>query len=125
MAKQYKDTVEYFLIYAELITAAQRRGLVTYGELASLVGLPPSGNYMGSAIGNYLGVISENEVAQGRPMLSALTVDSTGAVGKGFFDIARSVGLFTTEDVEARTQFWEAQKKAVYETWRRGVKRTG
>lgn len=55
---KYRGTGEYFLVFNELVKAAKYRGIVTYQELASLIGLPVVGAYMGSEIGHILGEIS-------------------------------------------------------------------
>lgn len=120
MDKHYRGTKEYVLIFAELITAARYRGTVTYQELAELVGLPLQGNYMGAELGAYLGAISEDEVKQhGRPMLSAISVTTTGKPGGGFFALAKDLGKLTSDHPADQQTFWEAERKAVYATWRR------
>lgn len=120
MSKQYRGTREYALIFAELITAARYRGTVTYQELAELIGLPMSGNYMGQQLGQYLGAISEDEVKQhGRPMLSAIAVTSGGKPGEGFYYLAKEYGKLTSDNPADHLAFWEAEKKAVYATWQR------
>lgn len=111
------ETVEYHLVYSELINAARRRGTVTYQELAHVVGLPLSGNYMGKRIGELLGAVSQNEVSRGRPMLSAIAVTTTGVPGGGFFNYARELGLLSSEGSQAEEAFWEAQQRKIYETW--------
>ena len=120
MDNKYRNSKEYFLIYAELIAAARYRGTVTYQELADLIGLPLQGNYMGTEIGHYLGEISRNEVEQGgRPMLSVIAVRTSGQLGDGFFDLARQLGrLHGAGEVEQR-RFMQAEQDAVYETWHR------
>ncbi len=112
-----RGTKAYLLIYAELITAARYRGTVTYQELAELVGLPLQGIYMGAELGEYLGEIVEDEVKQGRPMLSAITVRVTGK--PGFFALAKELGKLSSDDEGVQETFWEAEKQAVYETWQR------
>lgn len=114
-----RGTKAYLLIYAELITAARYRGTVTYQELAELVGLPLQGIYMGAELGEYLGEIVEDEVKQGRPMLSAITVRVTGKPGPGFFALAKELGKLSSDDEGVQETFWEAEKQAVYETWQR------
>jgi hypothetical protein len=109
------ETIEYHLIYSELIQAARRRGTVTYQELARVVGLPLSGNYMGKRIGELLGTVVFNEFNQGRPMLSALAVNTEGKPGSGFIPWAEKVGYLQAGDDP--TQFWETQRKACYDTW--------
>ena len=120
MPKPYRGTKEYFLIFAELINAARYRGAVTYQELADLIGLPLKGSHMGSELGEYLGTISEDEVKlYGRPMLSAITVTVAGRPGEGFFGLAKDPGKLQSDDPTEREAFWQAEKRAVYETWQR------
>lgn len=111
------ENIEYHLVYSELIVAARRRGTVTYQELAHIVGLPLTGNYMGKRIGDILGAVSQNEVDHGRPMLSAIAVNTAGKPSKGFFDLARLVGLINSEDPETERAFVEAQKREIYKIW--------
>lgn len=112
---KYRGTIEYALVYNKLITAAKYRGTVTYQEIAKMMGLPLSGNYMGAMIGYILGEISDDEVANGRPMLSAIAVDMRGIAGPRFYTLAREMGRLTDQTESA---FWEAEKKAVYDTWK-------
>ena len=44
---KYRGTTKYFHVLAELVRAAQYRGLTTYQDIAILMGLPQSGNHMG------------------------------------------------------------------------------
>ena len=44
---KYRGTPKYFHVLAELVRAAQYRGLTTYQDIALLMGLPPSGSHMG------------------------------------------------------------------------------
>jgi hypothetical protein len=118
-------TRQYHLIYAELIRAARYRGTVTYQELADLVGLPLRGSYMGSELGGYLGAISEEEVKQGRPMLSAIAVTVSGKPGGGFFTFAKDLGRLTSDVLVDQQAFWESEKKHVYETWQKSRRQTG
>jgi hypothetical protein len=119
MEDKYRGTKQYLLIYAELIQAARYRGTVTYQELADLVGLPLQGSYMGSEIGGYIGAISEDEVKQGRPMLSAIVIGVSGKPGPGFFTWAKDLGKLKSDEKSDQEAFWEAEKKAVYATWQR------
>lgn len=112
---KYRGTVEYALVYSELITAARYRGTVTYQEIAKLIGLPLTGNYMGSELGKILGEISEDEVSHGRPMLSVIAVDVKGFPHKGFYTWAKELGRQTDQTDE---QFLADEEKAVYETWK-------
>lgn len=113
---RYRGTKEYAFIYTELIKAAKYRGTITYQEIAKIVGLPMSGSHMGSEIGKILGEISEDEVSNGRPMLSAIAVSVQGTPGQGFFGLAKQLGKLNDGDNE--DAFWQAEYQAVYETWK-------
>lgn len=121
---KYRGSKEYFLVYCELISAACSRGTLTYSEVADIMGLPPSGNYMGREVGQMLGEISQNEYHAGRPLLSAVAVSKRrGVPGRGFFGLAREFGKLqdnTTEEDERR--FWEEEKAAVYAAWEKPLK---
>lgn len=112
------ETVEYHLIYSELIKAARNRGTVTYQELAHVVGLPVTGNHMGRRIGDLLGAVSQNEAMQGRPMLSAIAVTSAGKVSSGFFTLARQMELIKSESPGDEQKFLEDQQRKCYATWK-------
>lgn len=120
MDNKYRGTKEYFLILAELITAARYRGTVTYQELASLIGLPTQGNYMGTELGKYLGAISEDEVKNhSRPMLSAIAVTVNKKPGPGFFGLAQQLGKLKSDHPADQQDFWKSERKAVYQAWRK------
>lgn len=119
---KYRGTIEYALVYNELITAARYRGTVTYQEIAKLMGIPLVGGYMAKLIGEILGEISMDEVEHGRPMLSAIAVGVKGLPGDGFYKLARELAKLTTQSDE---EFWAAEKKAVYETWKIRLKVKG
>ena len=112
----FRGTKEYALVYTELITAAKYRGTVTYQEIAKMMGLPLQGSNMGRVIGLILGEISEDEVANGRPMLSAVAVSVEGLPGGGFYSLAKELGRLSSEENE--NIFWQKERKAVYETWK-------
>ncbi|NLF78030.1 MAG: hypothetical protein GX573_20245 [Chloroflexi bacterium] len=111
------ETVEYHLLYSELIKAARHRGTVTYQELALVVGLPTTGNYMGKRLGEILGAISQNEHFENRPLLSAVGVTTNGRPGGGFYRLAHELGLIDSDDPERHHEFWEDQVRACYQTW--------
>jgi hypothetical protein len=117
--KKYLNSKAYFLVYGELICAARHRGFTTYQDLAVLMGLPVQGSYMGQEIAQMLGEISQNEVKQGRPMLTALCVSVSGKPGQGFYQLARDLGLLDGDSSEAEVGFWKAERKKVWKTWKR------
>jgi alkylated DNA nucleotide flippase Atl1 len=112
---KYRGKKEYSLVYTELITAARYRGTVTYQEIAQIMGLPLKGSHMGREIGWVLGEISADEIANGRPMLSAIAIGVSGESSQGFYKWARELGKLTSEDEQS---FWENECEAVYDTWK-------
>ena len=117
---KYRGTKRYHLVYGELIRAAQYRGLTTYQAIAQIMGLPLTGQHMGSEIGKILGEISEDELRLGRPMLSAVAVGVTGVPGQGFYGLAEQLGKLQPHATEAeKRRFWEQERDAVYEAWQR------
>ena len=117
---KYRGSKEYHLVYSELIRAAQYGGVTTYQAVAQIMNLPLRGSHMGSETGRVLGEISEDELNQGRPMLSAIAVGVSGLPGQGFFAWAEEMGRLSpgaTEEEQLR--FWEEEKKAVYRAWKR------
>jgi hypothetical protein len=114
---KYRGTTKYFHVMAELVRAAQYGGITTYQDVAVIMGLAVTGSHMGKETGHILGEISQEEVAAGRPMLSAVAVDVNGKVGAGFFTLARELGKLN--EGENETTFWENECDAVYDAWRR------
>ncbi len=114
---KYRGTPKYFHVMAELVLAAQYRGITTYQDLAVVMGLPQKGSHMGREVGHALGEIVEDEVAAGRPMLSAVAVGVSGLPGPGFYTLAAELGRLGSDG--DRHSFWEAERDAAYEAWRR------
>ena len=69
-----------------------------------------------------LGEISQDELDQGRPMLSAIVVSVRGSPGPGFFNLARGVGKLQDDSKEGEQRFWEEEKAAVYTAWQKEFK---
>ena len=116
---KYYNSKEYDLVYRTLVRAARSRETITYKEIAELMGLLPAGNHMATEVGHMAGDISRSEHLEGRPMLSAIVVRSgNGLPGTGFFRLARDLGkLKSSSEVDER-QFLEAEREAVYQTWK-------
>jgi len=121
VADKYRGKKEYHLAYQELITAARYRGTVTYQEIAQIMGLPLSGQYMAQQVGQMLGEISEDEHLQGRPMLSAVAVGVSDLPGEGFFGLARKLGKLNDDSAEGKRRFWEKERAAAYGVWRKDI----
>lgn len=122
VSDKYRGSKEYLLVYCELIKAARYKGTTTYQAIAEIMGLPLRGSHMGREVGKILGEISEDELNQGRPMLSAIAVGVSGSPGDGFFVLARQIGKLQDNSKEAEHRFWEDEKAAVCATWRKEFK---
>jgi hypothetical protein len=118
-SNRYRGTPLYYHVHAELVRAAQYRGLTTYQDIAMIMELPLSGSHMGSETGHILGEIVEDEVQAGRPMLSAVAVGVSGKPGPGFFGLARDLGRLVDQD---EAIFWAAERDRVYDAWRRPLR---
>jgi hypothetical protein len=114
---KYRGSTAYFHVFAELVRAAQYRGVTTYQDIAVIMGLPITGSYMGAETGQILGEIVEDEVRASRPMLSAVAVSVGGKPGPGFYSVAHRLGLIETSD--ENVDFWIRQRDAAYTAWRR------
>lgn len=114
---KYRGSPQYIRVLAELVRAAEHRGVTTYRDIAVIMGLPLQGSHMGREVGHVLGEVCEDEVRADRPMLSAVAVGVNGKPGPGFFSLARELGRLTSDGDES--DFWEADRLAVYEAWRR------
>jgi hypothetical protein len=119
---KYRGTREYALVYSEMISAARYRGVTTYQAVAQIMGLPLTGNYMGHEVGQLIGEISRDEIQNGRPMLSALVVGTSGVPGDGFYTWAKELGRFKDDSRQTNEQFWRQELEAVYATWKREFK---
>jgi hypothetical protein len=95
---KYRGTPMYFHVMAELVRAAQYRGVTTHQDIAAIMGLRVIGSYMGRETGYILGEISEDEVNANRPMLSAVAVGVNGKPGPGFFSFAQQLSLLDSND---------------------------
>jgi hypothetical protein len=119
MPDKYRGTKEYRLVRDEMIRAARNGGTITYGDMADIMGLPPRGHHMAKEVGQMSGEISEDEHIQQRPMLSAVAISAGRRMpGPGFFGLARELGQLQGSSEQDERRFWEAEKAAVYDTWR-------
>jgi hypothetical protein len=114
---KYRGKKGYFVVLAELLAAARHRGLVTYQEVAKLIGFPLTGSYMGAEIGNLLGELSEDQHDLGFPMLSAIVVTNSGLPGPGFFNCASRLGRYSGATPDDEMAFWKAEVVAVHAAW--------
>lgn len=115
--EKWMNTKEYFIAYSIMITAAQHHGFATYQEIAQANAWPLVGNYMSKLVGGVIGLISKNELEQGRPMMSAIVVGVSGKPGEGFFNWARELGVLAEGQDEVA--FWKNESEKVYEDWKK------
>ena len=108
-------------IYEKLKEVARSQKLISYTELNEELNLGlnfenPSDRNL---IGGWLGEISEFEVSQGRPMLSAIVVHKEGQSykdpGGGFYKWARHLGRYHGEYDYI---FWATEVKEVHDEYR-------
>ena len=102
-------------VYNRLIEVAQMRRTTSYTDVAALLHLDAEipGDRM--EIGRILDEISCNENAQGRPLISAVVVlPEIGYPGKGFFLLARELGLNLYCDERS---FFAYELKRVHDYW--------
>ncbi len=100
---------------AFLESAAKRRILVTYQELAEALHiLPPHSIHR---VTEALERLMEEDAAADRPFIAALAISKTrgGLPAPGFFDCARRLGRFG-DGQDART-FHAAELNAVFARW--------
>jgi hypothetical protein len=118
---KYRGSTIYAHVLAELVRAAQYRGLTTYQDIAIIMGLPITGSKMGKETGHCVGEISEDEVNAGRPMLSALVVKvergKPTKPGPGFYEFAVRLGRMKPD--QEQDEFWQSERESVYAAWRR------
>jgi hypothetical protein len=104
------------VILDRLKEVARNEQTVFYGSIADLVGLDIHSAEDRKKIGRYLDDIDRFEYAHGRPMLSSVVIrERTHCPGKGFFALARQMGL---QNGEADMDFFTQELKRVHAFWR-------
>lgn len=107
-------------IYNRLADLACARRLTTYSDIAPLAGLAMNNDADRNRISDILGEILRHEVAEGRPLLTALVVHrgNDNNPGEGFFSIATELGRFNgSREALTRLEFWTRQVQEVYTYW--------
>lgn len=108
--------MEHPAVYERLVQAARAREFVHYGELARMLGIDMDNPHFGAQVGKVLGQISEDEIAAGRPMISAIVVSKDDMLpGKGFFKLGQE--LHRVETGEDEIGFAVRQIKLVHDYW--------
>jgi hypothetical protein len=117
---RYRGKTVYYHVHAQLVRAAEYRGITTYQDIALIMALPISGSHMGAQTGHILGEIVEDKVNAGRPMLSAVAVGVNGKPGPRFFTLARELGRSISGNDERA--FWASERDRVYDAWKRPIR---
>jgi hypothetical protein len=106
-------------VRAALIEAARDRRLLSYQDVADIMGYSGKGVEMGRRVGAMGDAINKFEHDEGRPMLSALIVKSgTRMPGEGFYIGAIELGRVPNFPYDAsRPAFWDSERDAVYAEW--------
>lgn len=103
---------ETLTAYEELKRIASRGEVITCSMVEQLVGLPPQDPHLFHILEH----ISRQEVAEGRPMLSAVVVLSGERVpDDSFFRLARE--LSRIQFGERDWDFWRRERDSVHKHW--------
>ncbi len=106
----------YNAIYEKLREVARTHRLITYGEVAEVIGLDWQKNFgKCRQIPRVLEKICTTENEHGRPMLSAVVVrKDAGIPGAGFFVVASDLKRFRGTDTKS---FWQSERDRVWDYW--------
>lgn len=108
--------MEHQAVYERLVRAARAQEFVHYGELARMLGMDMDNPHFGALVGKVLGRISEDEVAEGRPMLSAIVVTKDEMLpGYGFYKLGQE--LHQVDPGEDEIGFALRQIRRVHDYW--------
>jgi hypothetical protein len=107
-------------IYEELKRAARGQTVIYYGQIAPLADLDMNRPDHRVEIGRILDEISSHEHSLGHPLLSAVVVhapgwEDSGQPGKGFFELAKRLGLQKGED---NVTFFAHELVRVHQAWK-------
>ncbi len=107
------------VVYDCLVETAQAGKTISYHRVAQLMNLNAEDACDRLVIGRVLDEISCGENAKGRPLISAVVVlPEIGYPGKGFFLLARELGLNTYCDDRS---FFAHELRRVHDYWKRSA----
>ena len=102
-------------IHERLKEVARARTVTYYSDIAPMAGLNMDFQSDRNEIGAILDDINRREHQMDRPMVSAVVVHKGNLKpGKGFFTLARELGLFTGSDED---KFYIEELRKVYDYW--------
>lgn len=104
------------IIYHRLIDVARNRRTIFYDDLTDDIVPRPRGRILT----RILNTINQHEVAEKRPLLSALAVRRGYCIpSSGFFVNAQALGRYNDAegDDTSRAAFWVAEVHRVWDSW--------
>jgi len=105
-------------LYQKLKEIARARSVITYGEIAPLVGADIRTSPGRREIGRLIAEVCAHEVEHGRPMLGSVVVrKDTGMPGDGYFKGACRLGQFEPDGQKDKRSFWAEELERVYDGW--------
>lgn len=107
-------------VYNQLLALAREGKLTTYSDIAPLAGLSMDREADREAISQILVEILRQEVACGRPLLTAIVVHrgDDNTPGEGFFAESTQLGLYNGSRAQmTRLEFWVREVSAVHQYW--------
>jgi hypothetical protein len=112
-------------LYEKLKEVARARSVITYSDIAPLVGVDIRTSLGRREIGRLIAKVCAHEVAHGRPMLGSVVVrKDTGMPGDGYFKGACRLGQFDPDGKKDKRAFWAEELERVHDYWSSGSKRT-
>lgn len=104
-------------VHEELIRVATSQQVVSYSDVASLIGLDMESPEDRNRIADILEAISQREHRDGKPLLSAVVIrKDKNMPGVGFFDLGRRLGLYGGGN---DFQYWLQELRRVHDYWSR------
>ncbi|MEW6043069.1 MAG: hypothetical protein AB1608_02290 [Thermoproteota archaeon] len=107
-------------MYEKLKDVARKKDMIFYSDLAAGLGMLFDNEAERNAVAADLGDISIFEHSQGRPMLSVIVVHKPTSSeprmpGKGFFKLARDLGVWN--GTGTKEKFFANEINKVYDHW--------
>jgi len=105
-------------LYEKLKEVARARSVITYSDIAPLVGVDIRTSPGRREIGRLIAEVCAHEVEHGRPMLGSVVVrKDTGMPGDGYFKGACRLGQFEPDGQKDKRSFWAEELERVYDGW--------
>ncbi len=112
-------------LYEKLKRVARSKSVITYSDIAPLVGVDIRTSLGRRGIGRLIAEVCAHEVAHGRPMLGSVVVrKDTGMPGDGYFKGASHLGQFEADSRKDKRSFWAEELEKVHDYWSSGSKLT-